>query len=286
MMPPPISYPFYMDSPRLPFPMPWATNPYRYPVPIQQHLPPAYQSSMPSYPLPFVLRQQPLRAVPPGKLLHSVSPYSNTRYNHLKQSTSHVNRHRSMETSLLTQQMCPSPHHYHPHRPSKTKSVSDFHQLSNAHSNHLSKAHSWHSFDPPHQSHRPHSVHLASASYHPQRYPPPPPHAQQTCLRPSTYEEMPIIHNPVYQRSHSTSSRNSINQTPPGLQTNQPISPSISSSSSNDSSGSSSNGTSAASHVSFQERFNGSLRTDPLLAAAMEDFQELRRTSSRSTSIT
>ena len=305
-MPPPISYPFYMDSPRLPFPMPWATNPYHFPVPVQQHLPRAYQSSMPlppgSYPLPFVLRQQqpPLRAAPPpGKLLHPASPYSNTRYNHLKQSTSYVNRNRSMETSFHNQQMPTSYHHYpHSYRPSKTKSVSDFQQLSNAHSNHLPKAHSWHSLNPHNQFHRPNGTHPSSASSReqhfyrpkqnaPQRFPPPPPaaHPQHTCLRPSPYDEMPIIHNPIYQRSHSTSSRQSINQNLTGPQMNPPISPSISCSDSSRSSSSSSS-SSAASHVSFQERFNGSLRTDPLLAAAMEDFQELRRTSSRSTSLT
>ena len=40
------------------------------------------------------------------------------------------------------------------------------------------------------------------------------------------------------------------------------------------------------SHSSLQQRLNGSLRNDPLIIAAMEDYRQLRRSSSQTTSLT
>ncbi len=39
------------------------------------------------------------------------------------------------------------------------------------------------------------------------------------------------------------------------------------------------------SHSSLQQRLNGSLRNDPLISAAMEDYRELQRSSSQTTSL-
>jgi hypothetical protein len=95
----PMSYPFYMGSPRLPFSVPWSPNPYHFPPPSQQYFP---QTLPPMhYPLPFILSHQQQHN-PSPKTSHSFSSYTNTRYNHLKQSTSHINRHRSIDTSLST----------------------------------------------------------------------------------------------------------------------------------------------------------------------------------------
>ncbi|CAF1007236.1 unnamed protein product [Rotaria sordida] len=47
----------------------------------------------------------------------------------------------------------------------------------------------------------------------------------------------------------------------------------------------SSSSSSSSSYSSLQQRLNGSLRNDPLISAAMEDFQQLRRSSSQNTSM-
>ncbi|CAF5153481.1 unnamed protein product, partial [Rotaria socialis] len=55
---------------------------------------------------------------------------------------------------------------------------------------------------------------------------------------------------------------------------------------SSSSSSSSSSPSTSSSHSSFQKLLNGTLRHDPLLTAAMEDFRQLHRTSSQSTPLT
>jgi hypothetical protein len=48
---------------------------------------------------------------------------------------------------------------------------------------------------------------------------------------------------------------------------------------------SSSSSSSNHSRSSLQRRLNGSLRNDPLIIAAMEDYRQLRRSSSQTTSL-
>ena len=219
----PMSYPFYMNSPRLP----WSPNSFYYQNPTQKYFPPP----MP-YPLPFILSQQPQHNLSP-KTFHPFPSYTNTRYNHLKQSTSHINRHRSTETQRYS---IPN----HQFQPSKTKSVSDLQQLSHQNSSHLLKAHSWHSMNylPNYGKEIPLNQRSSKKS-------------QQTQM-PHCSDEMPTITNPIYKENKRISSPSST----------------------------------VSSHSSFQKRLNGSLRNDPLLTAAMEDFRQYRRTSSQSTSVT
>lgn len=53
-----------------------------------------------------------------------------------------------------------------------------------------------------------------------------------------------------------------------------------------DSDDQSSSSSSSNSRLSLQRLLNGSLRNDPLIAAAMEDYRHLRRSSSQITSLT
>lgn len=279
----PIAYPFYMGSPRLPFSVPWSPHPYHFPT-SSYHTPP-------SYPLPFILSHPPRPNLPPKTLpLHS--SYTNTRYNHLKQSTSHINRHRSMDTSLHSQGYSIPSYQY---QPMKTKSVSDFHQLSQQNSTHLLKAHSWHAmnhlyqlnptvnhanqipaFDENYSHHHHHhrrprspkrkkKSHRNHSSSPKQKQLP-----DQGLVRISTHDEMPMINNPIY--------RGNLTHTSENFKPKKSIRTSLKKASPSSST--------TSSQSSFQKRFNGSLRNDPLLIAAMEDFRELRQTSSRSTSVT
>lgn len=268
----PMPYPLYMTSPRLPFAVPWSPNPFHFPSP-------SYQTP-PSYPLPFVLTHPPRQNFPP-KTLSTHSSYTNTRYNHLKQSTSHINRHRSIDISLHPQGHSIPNYQY---RPIKTKSVSDFHQITPQNSAHLMKAHSWHAINHPYSygnygreipsmgempshHHHPRSPKRKKKS-HRHRSASPPQQTQtpqQGLVRISTLDEMPTMTNPIYRENPThaykpSQSKHSKKGSPPS--------------------------STASSQSSFQKRLNGSLRNDPLLIAAMEDFRELRRTSSRSTSVT
>jgi hypothetical protein len=128
----PLSYPFHMNSPR----PPWSSIPFRLPPPSQQHFRSLYQTPRPS----FILPQQQ-------------NPYSNTRYNHLKKSTSDRSAHRSVDTSSRSHRY-PTRNYSIPsyqYRPSKTKSVSDLRQRSQSSSTHLPKAQSWHAMTNPRQ---------------------------------------------------------------------------------------------------------------------------------------
>ncbi|CAF4379839.1 unnamed protein product, partial [Adineta steineri] len=90
-------------------------------------------------------------------------------------------------------------------------------------------------------------------------------------VRITTLDEMPIMNNPIYQESQLDPNKNlKLNDI-----NHKNYDKELSSSSSN-----------SSSHASLQKRLNGSLRNDPLLTAAMEDFRQLRQTSSRQTSIT
>ncbi|CAF1146262.1 unnamed protein product [Rotaria sordida] len=288
----PISYPFYMDSSHLQFSFPWSSNPFQFPTNSQQYFPSSYQPPPPlpqpiSYPLPFILSHQQHHNLP-SKIPQSFSSYSNTRYNHLKQSTSHMNRHRSIDTSLYSQRYSISNHQY---PTSKTKSETDY----QSNSRNLLKAHSWHSMNHLNQSnlninygkdipliHDNHyynsylskqnkQLHKRNLSSSPKQKQIP----KQDIVRITTLDKVPIINNPIYQDDTIISTKNK-NQS-----TQQP-SPLLSSSSSS----SSSSLSTCSSHSSLQKILNGSLRHDPLLNAAMEDFRQLRQTSSRSTSLT
>ncbi|CAF3480534.1 unnamed protein product [Rotaria sp. Silwood1] len=285
----PISYPFYMESPRLRFSLPWSPNPFQYPTHSQQYFSSSYPAHPPiSYPLPFILSHPPHHN-PPSKPSQPFSSYSNTRYNHLKQSTSHMNRHRSIDTPLHSQRYSIA---NHPYQSSKTKSMSNFQQ----NSTNLLKAHSWHSMNHlyqsnlnmnyekemslnhenhyynsylPKQNKQLHKRHLSSSPKRKQT-------SKQDIVRITTLDEIPIINNPIYQEDTINSIKNK-NRSTPIISTKQP-SPLSSSSSSSLST--------CSSHSSLQKILNGSLRHDPLLNAAMEDFRQLRQTSSRSTSLT
>ncbi|CAF1331922.1 unnamed protein product, partial [Adineta ricciae] len=87
-------------------------------------------------------------------------------------------------------------------------------------------------------------------------------------VRISTFDEMPIMANPLYQENTADMIKiQKLNET---LHQNFAKPPSPSSSNS--------------SHSSLQKRLNGSLRNDPLLSAAMDDFRQLRHTPSQPTS--
>jgi hypothetical protein len=268
----PIAYPFYMGSPRLPFSVPWSPNPFQFSTPSYQ----------PSYPLPFILSHQLQTNLPPK----TVPSYTNTRYNHLKQSTSHINRHRSIDTSLNSPRYTIPNYQY---RPMKTKSVSDFQQLSHQNSAHLLKAHSWHSMNHLHQPninvnqtkeipinhenhyHRPRSLKRKKKSHRNRSLSPKVKQLpEQEIVRISTYDEMPIIHNPIYKENLSQSNYNEKSKKSTRMNSTKQ----------------SSSSSTASSQSSFQKRVNGSLRNDPLLIAAMEDFRQLHRASSQSTSLT
>ncbi|CAF3782837.1 unnamed protein product [Adineta steineri] len=301
----PITYPFYMSSPRIPFSVPWSTNPYHYSPVTQQHYPATYQTS-PSlphvpYPAPFILPHQP-RQAQPSRTLHPSSSYTNTRYNHLKQATSHFTRQRFTDTSIQSQRYAIPNHQY---RPSKTKSYTDLHQFFQQNSSHLLKAHSWHAINHLQQQQQQPNLNMNYANEMPFNPPPPPPpppvrhhHQQQPqqyapkqkkkshrkqsssspkqvpdhgIVRITTLDEMPIMNNPIYQESQLDPNKNlKLNDI-----NHKNYDKELSSSSSN-----------SSSHSSLQKRLNGSLRNDPLLTAAMEDFRQLRQTSSRQTSIT
>lgn len=280
-MQPPISYPFYMDSPRLRFSLPWSPNPYQYSSYPQPYYSSSYQSSPSltptSYQLPFILSHQS-RPNLPSKSTNSFSSYTNTRYNNLKQATSHINRHRSIETSLQSQRY--SVPHYHHYQPSHAKPVSHFYQ----NSANLLKAHSWHSMNHlnqsnfnvnytndmylvhknnPYQSSSPKQKkkilkrHLSLSPQQQQQQIP-----QEGVVRILTLDEMPVINNPIYNETIAITTKN------------KNIKRQSSPSSTN------------SSHSSLQKRLNGSLRHDPLLTAAMEDFRQLQRASSQSTLLT
>jgi hypothetical protein len=276
-MPQPVAYPFYMGSPRLPFSVPWSPNPFQYSTP-------SYQTA---YPLPFILSHQPQANFPPK----TIPSYTNTRYNHLKQSTSHINRHRSIDTSLHSQHYTIPNYQY---RPLKTKSVSDFQQLSHQNATHLLKAHSWHSMNHLHQpninvnhtkeiqlNHENHSHHHHHRPRSPKRKkkshqnrslsPKEKQLPEQGIVRISTFDQMPLIHNPIYKENLS---HHSNNNSKPKKSTRM------------NSTKQSSSSSTISSQSSFQKRVNGSLRNDPLLIAAMEDFRQLHRASSQSTSLT
>lgn len=290
----PVSYPFYMDSPRLRFALPWPTNPFQYSSPHPQRyysssyqLPP--QMTPMSYPIPFLLSHPSSRPNPPLKPVQPYASYSNTRYNHLKQSTSHINRHRSVDASLHSQQYYISNHQY---QASKTKSTSDFHHESNQNSARLLKAHSWHSMHHLNQSHMNFAKELPviHEKQHNPLYSPPQkrklpknqlllsssPIVQKEIPEPglvriSTLDEIPLIQNPIYKADITTPNINIDNKNNSNKKSHYKKSSSSST---------------CSSHSSLQKILNGTLRHDPLLTAAMEDFRQLRRTSSQSTPLT
>jgi hypothetical protein len=238
----------------------------------------------------------------PGVLPSSAS-YSNTRYHQLKHSMSYPSRrpaHRSADVSIRS-------------RPSKTKSVSDLQQLSQFSSTNLPKAHSWHMMANNQKSnlsvayaqeinlapkrHRKHSSRKRKKSIQPPRRLPSPPKRQPSfraqrrstvkipecgVIRISTLDEMPIANQQKSQRSNSinndrSSTKGSVsnsckhrkgNRKKDEVQVDSDAQSSSSSSSSH-------------SHSSLQQRLNGSLRNDPLITAAMENFRQFRRTFSQ-----
>jgi hypothetical protein len=279
----PLSYPFHMTNPRLP----WSSVPY--------HLSSPYRQPVSSSLSPFILSQPRI----PGALPPSAS-FSNTRYHHLKQSTSYPNRrsaHRSYDV----------PTRVHQHRPSKTKSVSDLQQLSRVNSTHLPKAHSWHTMSHPQlnlsvafanekqltpKRHRKHSPQKRKKQIHPPRRLPSSPKRQPSfrnhrrppikipecgVVRISTLDEMPI-NNKQKSQQNNTISKDRLSTK--GSISNSSKHRTKSKENHVDSDGQSSS-SSNHSHSSLQQRLNGSLRNDPLIIAAMENFRQFRRTSSQ-----
>ncbi|CAF4203958.1 unnamed protein product, partial [Adineta steineri] len=317
----PLRYPSYMDARHLPVSNPWSSMPYRVPMyPQQQQFRPSYPISQP---LPtFVFPQQnnhTIRSIPPS------SPYTNTRYQYLKKSTSHPSRrslHRSYDVSTRSHRSN-EPMYTQQYRPSRTKSISDLEQTTQFTSAPLSKAHSWHAM----ANHRRSNLSVAYAqemhispkrhrknslpkkkkisprrrlpSHSPKRKPSfnhPRKRSVQTHergpIRISTLDEMPIpttksnrINNDRLSTKGSISNsstrhikskgNNSIKNRKINIvnnNNNNNNNPEDSEASIDTLSTSSSR-----SRSSFQQRLNGSLRNDPLISAAMEDFREFRR---------
>ncbi|CAF2753853.1 unnamed protein product [Rotaria sp. Silwood2] len=327
----PISYPFYMGTPRFPLSIPWSSGSFNVPSPRRGQ----YLSSYPIHqPLsPFVLSQQ--QNPNPGILSASPS-YSNKRYQHLKKSTSHSHRrpsHRSLDISKRSYHDSEynESAHTQQSRPSKTKSVSDFDHMSQLTSIHLPKAHSWHTMMNHRQANlsvtyakemeltpkrrRKHSPkkHRKKRSHRrlsssPKRNPSFIKHRKRSIPMPeygivriSTLDEIPINNNQINKRNNSinndrlsmkgsvsnSSKRRKISKEKPketnsiknrNITKNEEIRMDIDTESSSL--------LSTSSYSSLQQRLNGSLRNDPLIIAAMEDFRQLRRTSSQNISIT
>jgi hypothetical protein len=220
----PGSHPFYMDTRHFSLPTPWSSVPF--------HLSSQSRS-------PFILPQQQnpfLRKIP------SSSSFSNTRYHHLKQSTSYSNRrpvYRSVDASTRSYRHSKYDD-TNQYRSSKTKSISDLEQISSFSSTHLPKAHSWHTMAP----HRPSNFSVAYAKEmqltpkrrrkpSPQKkkrtppppLPPPPPRhlssspkrkpsfnnhrkrskhlPERGVVRISTLDEMPVVNNQIHKRPKS-----------------------------------------------------------------------------------
>ncbi|CAF0845031.1 unnamed protein product [Rotaria sp. Silwood1] len=310
------------------------------------HVPPSHRGQfLSSYPTPrplqpFVLTQQ---QNPYASMLSTLPSYSNRRYQDLKKSTSYPNRrpsYRSLDTSKRSHHDYGYNESIHSHqsRPSKTKSVSDFGQMSQFTSTHLPKAHSWHTM----MNHRQSNLSVAYAkemnltpkrrrkhspkkykkirsqrrlSSSPKRNPSFIKHRKRPIqipeygiVRISTLDEMPINNNQTNKRNNSInndrlstkgslsnlSKRRKISKEKPKennsiknrkIKKNEKPRMNLDTESSSSSSSSSSLSSSSNSYSSLQQRLNGSLRNDPLIIDAMEDFRQLRRLSSQNTSI-
>ena len=99
----PVSYPFYMGAPRFPFaasmdpdPLPLSTHVLNNNI-SHHHINHLLHISSVSYPLPFILSHQPQQNPYQKPLPSPFHLTRNMRYNHLKQSTSHINRNRSSD---------------------------------------------------------------------------------------------------------------------------------------------------------------------------------------------
>ena len=294
----PIRYPLYMDSPCLPFSLAWPSNPFHFPSQSQQYFSTSCQLlpsfTLSSYPFSYIPFHLP-RYNPFPKTSNSFSSYTNTRYNHLKQSTSYNNRHRPVDMSLRDQRYS-IPNYYY--QLWKNKSVANFHPLPCQNSTTLLKAHSWHSMNHLHQpklngnytkeiplvqenhrhrhhhhyhhhrqnslteSRKFHKKNLSSSSLSKQ---------QQTIdddiVRISTFDEAPVIRNPLHEEKTQTSGKNT--KTVP-INYKKQSSPS----------------STISSHSSSQKFVNSSMCHGPSLIAAKEDFRQPHRTLSQNTSLT
>ncbi|CAF0951593.1 unnamed protein product [Adineta ricciae] len=233
-MQPPIRYPFYMQRPRMPLANTWSTVPFRLSAHPQYQMRSAYPVTRPitSYAL-----SQPKKSL--IKSMGPPSPYTNTRYQHLKKSTHHSNR-RALQQSYDDRQ-----HHHNeitytrPYRSSRTKSISELEPATELPSVALSKAHSWHAM----MNHRranlsvayAHELHLSPKRQRKQslhkrrRVPPPRPLSSSSSLSPkrrpsfnyrrkrpielpecgpiriSTLDEMPVSNPPIQKKTRSIS---------------------------------------------------------------------------------
>lgn len=146
-LPQSLSYPLYMGAPRLRMPMLWPSAPFRM-TPASTGLAqfpstfPMSQPMIPPYTLPLQKNTQP-------KIRKSSSPYSNRRYQNLKQSTAHPqrrSRYSSLDPSIEYHQNYANNeiNYTNNYKPLKTKSVSDFEYMSQHSAIPIPKSHSWH----------------------------------------------------------------------------------------------------------------------------------------------
>ena len=247
-----------------------------------------FRSSIP-YPVPQLILPRKLQ--PPSSL-------SNTRYRQLKKSTTNSSR-RSFRN------------HY---RPSETRSISDLEQISRSSSARLLKAHPSNlSVAYAHEAHLTPKPRRKGSIRRKTRLPPPPPPPPQRrpsfrqrrkrpvhlpergLVRISTLDEMPMVSHRAPSINHdristkgsiSNSSQHRIKpkEKSRGLP-NESRTNTFDSNLDGHSSSSSSSSSSDHRSLSLQQRLNGSLRNDPLIIAAMEDYRQLRRSNSQTTSL-
>ncbi|UJR15987.1 hypothetical protein I4U23_002906 [Adineta vaga] len=300
-----------MERPRLTLGSPWPTMPYRFPTRPQTQLRPAYPITHTI--APFVLPQSKKPNVSP-------SPYTNTRYQHLKKSTHHSNR-RALQRSYEI----PTRSHYH-NEPVYLG---------------LIVPHSWHAM----MNHRRANLSVAYANElhispkrrrkqpsKKQRRPPPPPRPLSSLssasfkrnpslnsrrkrpreipergpVRISTLDEIPInnaqIQKQIRSISHerlstkgsiSTSSAHRMKKKGTSSIKNQKTKTKNNNNNNNSNDDDDEEGTntdtthtsiSIRSRSSIQQRLNGSLLNDPLISAAIDDFRQYRRSSSQNLS--
>lgn len=216
----------------------------------------------------------------PRKPRSSSTSLSNTRYRQLKQQTHNFDR-RSETRSI-----------------SRSTSA----RLLKTHSSNLSVAYA-------HEAHlTPKPRRKGSLRRKPRSLPPPPPPPQRKpsfrrhrqpkrpvyipergIVRISTLDELPMVSHRAPSINHDRISiKGSISNSSQHRIKTKEISRSVSNDGRTNTSNFNSDGhssSSSSSSLSIQQRLNGSLRNDPLITAAMEDYRQLRRSNSQTISL-